>query len=309
MGGGTCFLLVPAGHSCAPGIQDAHLCQHGPTLLGNDTQSSGLRGEHQAWRERCSGTLSAAQSKSQGQLHTSFCLQCPTSAACNVTMSVVCLSQFFMKNITKSSVISLLWQLWSTWGQAVDFWVTLMRSPLNKQLCSSVTPLINESSISAAYSSLNPSPSSPATSTICTSFPCGGENQSGWLTGFWGKCGVFQGQSRSKEQSLVSKAPILKSLCLNPLPFIRKSLLGTYWYDAARIPVTGCSEILTSLTLGPKPSWGTLIIALSMKFAKRLPLITHNYTKTSHPLQDIPLATAINHYLHLTLIPVPITAS
>lgn len=157
-------------------------------------------------------------------------LPCPTKAARNVTMAVVCLSQLLMElsMITKSNVISLLWQLRSTWGQAENFWVTLMRSPLNKQLCSSVTPLINESSISAAYSSSNPSPSSPATSTICTSFPCGGENQFGWLTVFWGKCGVFQGQNRSKEQLLMSKAPIWKSLSLNLLPFVRKSLLGIY---------------------------------------------------------------------------------
>lgn len=176
-----------------------------------------------------------------------------------------------------------------------------MRSPLKEQLCWSVTLLINESSIRAAYSSLNPSPSSLATSTICTSFPCGGENQSGRLTGFWGKCGVFQGQTRSKEQLLMSKAPILKSLCLNLLPFIRKSLLGTYWCDAACIPVTWCSEILTRgcLTLGPRASWGTLTIILSIKFEKRLPLITPNHTKASHPLQ-VPLVTTVNHPLALT---------
>lgn len=128
----------------------------------------------------------------------------------------------------QQNLTSLLWQLQSTLGQAVNFWVTLMRSPLNKQLCWSVTPLINESSISAAYSSLNRSPSSPAISTICTSFPCGGENQFGWLTGFWGKCGVFQGHTRSKEQSLMSRVPVLK--CLNLLPFIVKSLLLVWCY-------------------------------------------------------------------------------
>lgn len=131
-----------------------------------------------------------------------------------------------------------MWQLWSTWGQIVNFLVTLTRSPLHKWLCSSVTSLINESSIIAAYSSLNLSPSSAVTSTICTSSPHGGENQFGRLTGCLGKCGDFQGQTRSKEHSLMSKAAILNPLCLNVLPFIRKTLLGTYWHDAACIQVT-----------------------------------------------------------------------
>lgn len=54
--------------------------------------------------------FSAAKSKSLHQLHTNFWLQCPTRAACNVTMAVVCLSQFFVELsiITKSNVISLL---------------------------------------------------------------------------------------------------------------------------------------------------------------------------------------------------------
>lgn len=131
-----------------------------------------------------------------------------------------------------------MWQLWSTWGQIVNFLVTLTRSPLHKWLCWSVTPLINESSVIAAYSSLNLSPSSAVTSTICTSSPHGGENQFGWLTVCLGKCGDLQGHTSSKEWLLMSKAAIQNPLCLNLLPFIRKSLLGTYWYDAACIQAT-----------------------------------------------------------------------
>lgn len=138
----------------------------------------------------------------------------------------------YLSIIARSNVRSLMWQLRSTQGQIVDLLVTLPRSPLHKWLCSSVTPLINESSIIAAYSSLNPSPSSAVTSTICTSSPHGGENQRGWSMGYLQKQAAHQGQIRCKEQPLTSNDAIPQLLCLDLLPCISKSCVGTYWSDA-----------------------------------------------------------------------------
>lgn len=152
-----------------------------------------------------------------------------------------------------------MWQLWSTWGQIVNFLVTLIRSPLHKWLCSTVTPLINESSIIPAYSSLDPSSSFSVTSTICTSSPHGGKNKLSWLTGHLGKRRDLQGQITSKEQSLMSKAAILKPLSLNLFPFIRKSLLSTSWYVAACIQETlVCLLALWNADQMSDPRWWSI---------------------------------------------------
>lgn len=184
-----------------------------------------------------------------------------------------------------------------------------MRSPLHKWFCSSVTLLINESSIIAAYSNLNLSPSSAVTSTFHTSFPHGGENQSAWLTRYLGKCGDLQGQTRSRELSLMSKAAILKLPCLSSLPFIKKSLLGTYWYDDACTQVTlicllvlcnvaqkmsdpSCQSI-NQVGLSPEmPRCVSLPVILSTKEGKQCPAITLSHTKASCLLQAAPWAAA-----------------
>lgn len=216
-----------------------------------------------------------------------------------------------------------MWQLWNTWGQIVNFLVTLTRSPLHKWLCWSVTPLINESSVIAAYSSLNLSPSSAVTSTICTSSPHGGENQFGWLTVCLGKRGDLQGHTRSKEQfrcpklqSKIHCAWTCSHLLENPfwvpigmMLHVSKQPWSVFW----------CSEMLTRcLTPHARASGGTVSwdaqVHLSSCNSQHQggKKASTNYTRPPQgltPFARSPSSSSNKLQSAFDLIPIPFTAS
>lgn len=210
--------------------------------------SSGLSCEHQAWTEVCSETPSTTKTEYPGQLHINILLQCPAKVAhnnyCGLLSFVECHTTRCLLSSSCSCpqlprVMLVAWcGSWKHLGPDCELLSHTDEESLVQMAlleCESLNKWIIYHCCLLKLKSL---------SQFCCYFhhlhilsPC-------WWEPIWlidrvsGKCGDLQGLTRSKEQSLMSKAIILKPLCLNLLPHIRKSFLGIYWYDAACIKVT-----------------------------------------------------------------------